>query len=76
MEISYASKEMGSGVFQDVFCVAKINFSCAANRVVNNVHVDFSDAGVPYTEARSHCRLSDLISDPSPSEFIKFLGDD
>ncbi|KAI8528053.1 hypothetical protein RHMOL_Rhmol12G0121200 [Rhododendron molle] len=44
-----------------------------AGRVVNNVHVDCSDAGVPYTEARSHCRLSDLISDPSPSEFIKFL---
>ncbi|KAI8528056.1 hypothetical protein RHMOL_Rhmol12G0121500 [Rhododendron molle] len=44
-----------------------------AGRVINYVHVDCSDAGVPYTETRSHCRLSDLISDPSPSEFIKFL---
>ncbi|KAH7857798.1 hypothetical protein Vadar_016579 [Vaccinium darrowii] len=44
-----------------------------AGRLVDNMHVDCSDAGVPYTEARAHCQLSDLLSDPIPSQFHKFL---
>ncbi|KAI8538690.1 hypothetical protein RHMOL_Rhmol09G0124500 [Rhododendron molle] len=50
-----------------------IKFYPLADRVVNNVHIDCSNVGVPYTEDRSHCWLSDLNSDPSPFEFIKFL---
>ncbi|KAF7124188.1 hypothetical protein RHSIM_Rhsim12G0106800 [Rhododendron simsii] len=44
-----------------------------AGRLVNNLHIDCSDAGIPYTEAQAHCQLSDLISDPTSSGSNKFL---
>ncbi|KAH7857480.1 hypothetical protein Vadar_013177 [Vaccinium darrowii] len=44
-----------------------------AGRLVNSMYVDCSDTGVPYTEARAYCQLSDFISNPSPSQFHKFL---
>ncbi|GFZ00016.1 hypothetical protein Acr_13g0014150 [Actinidia rufa] len=44
-----------------------------AGRVVNNNFVDCSDVGVPYVEARAHCQLSEVVANPIPKEFNKFL---
>ncbi|XP_057507807.1 stemmadenine O-acetyltransferase-like [Actinidia eriantha] len=52
-------------------CLTK--FYPLAGRVVNNNFIDCSDIGVPYVEARANCQLSDVITNPIPKEFNKFL---
>ncbi|GFZ00017.1 hypothetical protein Acr_13g0014160 [Actinidia rufa] len=52
-------------------CLTK--FYPMAGRVVNHDFVDCSDAGVPYVEARAHCKLSEVVANPVPKEFNKFL---
>ncbi|XP_057486911.1 stemmadenine O-acetyltransferase-like [Actinidia eriantha] len=52
-------------------CLTK--FYPLAGRVVNNNFVDCSDVGVPYVEARAHCQLSEVVANPIPKEFNKFL---
>ncbi|XP_057507591.1 stemmadenine O-acetyltransferase-like [Actinidia eriantha] len=52
-------------------CLTK--FYPLAGRIVNLDFVDCFDAGVPYVEARANCQLSDVITNPIPKEFNKFL---
>ncbi|GFZ00011.1 hypothetical protein Acr_13g0014100 [Actinidia rufa] len=52
-------------------CLTK--FYPLAGRVVNNRFVDCSDVGVPYVEAQAHCHLSEVVANPIPKEFNKFL---
>ncbi|XP_057507634.1 stemmadenine O-acetyltransferase-like [Actinidia eriantha] len=52
-------------------CLTK--FYPLAGRVVDNRFVDCSDVGVPYVEARAHCQLSEVVANPIPKEFNKFL---
>lgn len=45
-----------------------------AGRVRDNLFVDCSDShGIPYSEARVRCRLSDVTANPIPGEINKFL---
>ncbi|KAH7857916.1 hypothetical protein Vadar_017888 [Vaccinium darrowii] len=41
--------------------------------LVNSLYIDCSNAGVPYTETRARCLVTELIADPIPSELIKLL---
>ncbi|XP_057486954.1 vinorine synthase-like [Actinidia eriantha] len=52
-------------------CLTK--FYPLAGRVVNNNFVDCSDVGVPFVEARAHCKLSEVVANPIPCELNKFL---
>ena len=44
-----------------------------AGRVKDNFIVDCNDEGVLYCEAKIKCQLSDIVADPKPTEFKKFL---
>lgn len=44
-----------------------------AGRVIDNIYIDCNDDGVPFVEARAHCKLSDVIMDPIPGELNKFV---
>ena len=44
-----------------------------AGRVKDNINVDCNDEGVLFREAQVKCELSDIVTNPNPAEFKKFL---
>ncbi|KAA8529714.1 hypothetical protein F0562_034186 [Nyssa sinensis] len=44
-----------------------------AGRLIDNFSIACSDEGVPYSEAKVKCELSEVVKDPVPGEFNKFL---
>ncbi|XP_050277923.1 stemmadenine O-acetyltransferase-like [Quercus robur] len=44
-----------------------------AGRIRDNLVVDCNDEGVLYREAQVKCELSDIVTNPNPAEFKKFL---
>ncbi|XVE92242.1 hypothetical protein REPUB_Repub01dG0079900 [Reevesia pubescens] len=44
-----------------------------AGRINHNQFVDCNDEGIPFFEAQVNCQLSDVLENPVPSEFNKFL---
>ncbi|XP_050373423.1 stemmadenine O-acetyltransferase-like isoform X1 [Argentina anserina] len=44
-----------------------------AGRIVDNKYVNCNDEGIPYVEARVKCELSEVLNNPAPGEFSKFM---
>lgn len=44
-----------------------------AGRIKDNQYVDCNDEGIPYVEAHVKCQLSDVLKNPIPGEFSKFM---
>ncbi|KAH6801889.1 hypothetical protein C2S51_033335 [Perilla frutescens var. frutescens] len=44
-----------------------------AGRLVDNLHVDCNDGGVPFSEVQADCDLSQIITNPDPKYMNKFL---
>ncbi|XP_059637458.1 stemmadenine O-acetyltransferase-like [Cornus florida] len=44
-----------------------------AGRLIDNTSIACNDEGVLYTEARAKCGLSQVVTDPNPNEYNKFL---
>ncbi|KAM3705245.1 hypothetical protein ACJW31_03G066300 [Castanea mollissima] len=44
-----------------------------AGRVKDNINVECNDEGVMFREAQVKCELSDIVTNPNPAEFKKFL---
>ncbi|KAL4628935.1 hypothetical protein ACB092_05G273400 [Castanea dentata] len=44
-----------------------------AGRIKDNLNVDCNDEGVLFREAQVKCKLSDILTNPNPAEFNKFL---
>ncbi|KAL4593831.1 hypothetical protein ACB092_M010500 [Castanea dentata] len=44
-----------------------------AGRIKDNLNVDCNDEGVLFREAQVKCKLSDIVTNPNPAEFNRFL---
>ncbi|XP_004310027.1 PREDICTED: vinorine synthase-like [Fragaria vesca subsp. vesca] len=44
-----------------------------AGRIRDNKYVDCNDEGIPYVEAHVKCELSEVLNNPVPGEFSKFM---
>ncbi|KAL4628932.1 hypothetical protein ACB092_05G273100 [Castanea dentata] len=44
-----------------------------AGRIKDNLNVDCNDEGVLFREAQVKCKLSDILTNPNPAEFNRFL---
>ncbi|KAM5568089.1 stemmadenine O-acetyltransferase [Rosa sericea] len=44
-----------------------------AGRITDNKYVDCNDEGIPYVEAHVKCELSEVLNNPVPGEFSKFM---
>ncbi|CAK9141774.1 unnamed protein product [Ilex paraguariensis] len=55
------------------FAETLTRFYPLAGRLINNIAIDCNDEGIMYLEAWAKCQLSQVIQNPNPGEFNKFL---
>ncbi|KAM4102172.1 hypothetical protein ACB094_05G203800 [Castanea mollissima] len=72
-KISTDSTKSFSSVLKQSLSDVLTRYYPLAGRIKDNLNIDCNDEGVLFREAQVQCKLSDIVTNPNPAEFNKFL---